>query len=187
MAESMNNPITHGLSGTIGDVIVFRQRAGKTVVANVPRKSKIPPSKEQQQTRIEFKLASIYATTALKDPKTKEIYESKAKPGQSARNVAIADFFHLPEISNVDVSGYEGKVGDMISMRVMDDVMVTAVLVTIYNSDGSLLEEGAALMEDNGLDFVYTATKDNSAVKGSKVTITATDLPDYKAEDTVEL
>ncbi len=40
MAESMNNPITHGMSGTIGNVVVFRQRAGKTVVANIPKKNR---------------------------------------------------------------------------------------------------------------------------------------------------
>ncbi len=139
------------------------------------------------QTRISFRLASLYATTALKDPKIKEIYQSKAKPGQSAYNVAIRDFFHLPEISNVDVSGYNGKEGSVILMRVMDDVMVTAVLVSIYDGEGKVVEEGAAMVSDNGLDYVYTATKDNLGVKGGKVVIVATDLPDNKAETTVAL
>ena len=187
MAESKNNIITHGLSGTIGDLIVFRQRAGKTVVANVPRKSEIPPSKAQVQVQTEFKMASIYAVTALKDPKTKAIYEAKAKPGQSAYNVAIRDFFHAPDISNVNVTGYNGKAGDMIMMRVTDDVMVTGVQVRIENTDGSLLEEGAAMIEDNGLDYLYTATKDNPKVQGSTLIITATDLPDNKAESITTL
>ena len=187
MAESKNNPITHGLSGTIGGVIVFRQRAGKTVVANKPKKSKVPPSKAQQPTRVEYKLAGIYATNALKDPKIKEIYESKAKPGQTARKVAVRDFFHAPDISDVDVSSHKVKVGDVITMRVKDDVMVTGVQLRIERSDGSLLEEGDAMVEDNGLDYTCTATKDNAQMQGSILIITATDLPDNKAESTITL
>ena len=41
MAESKNNIITHGLSGKIGDLIVFSQRDGKTFAAkkkNNPQK-----------------------------------------------------------------------------------------------------------------------------------------------------
>ncbi|SDF09761.1 hypothetical protein SAMN05421825_1031 [Epilithonimonas hungarica] len=33
MAESKNNIITHGLSGKVGDLIVFRQRSGDTIVS----------------------------------------------------------------------------------------------------------------------------------------------------------
>ncbi len=31
MAQSKNNIITHGLSGKVGDIIVFSQRGGKTI------------------------------------------------------------------------------------------------------------------------------------------------------------
>jgi hypothetical protein len=43
MAKSRNNVVTHGLSGLIGDLLVFRQRANKTIVANRPKLSaKLP-------------------------------------------------------------------------------------------------------------------------------------------------
>jgi len=36
MAQSKNNIITHGLSGKVGDLIVFRSWNGKTIVASKP-------------------------------------------------------------------------------------------------------------------------------------------------------
>ena len=33
MAKSVNNIITHGLSGKIGDLLVFKQVDGKTIVS----------------------------------------------------------------------------------------------------------------------------------------------------------
>ncbi|MCD0479267.1 hypothetical protein LPB90_12440 [Chryseobacterium sp. LC2016-29] len=39
MAESKNSIVTHGLSGKVGDLLVFRQRNGKTVVSKVPEDS----------------------------------------------------------------------------------------------------------------------------------------------------
>ena len=38
MAKSENNIITHGLSGKIGDLLVFKQVNGKTIVSKVPKK-----------------------------------------------------------------------------------------------------------------------------------------------------
>jgi len=37
MAKSRNNVITHGLSGLIGDLLVFRQKGGKTIVSDRPK------------------------------------------------------------------------------------------------------------------------------------------------------
>lgn len=39
MAESKNNIITYGLSGKIGNILVFSQRNGKTIVSQAPKKS----------------------------------------------------------------------------------------------------------------------------------------------------
>ena len=49
------------------------------------------------------------------------------------------------------------------------------------------LEEGEAMVEENGLDYQYTATQDNKQVKGSMLIVTATDLPDNKAESVITL
>ena len=45
MAESKKNIITHGMSGKVGDIIVFSQRHGKTIVSKAPtRKAELSDS-----------------------------------------------------------------------------------------------------------------------------------------------
>ena len=39
MAKSRNNIVTHGMSGKIGDLLVFRQRFGKTIVGKIPNRT----------------------------------------------------------------------------------------------------------------------------------------------------
>jgi hypothetical protein len=53
MAESIN-VITHGMSGMIGDVIVFRQRGGKTVVSAKPKPTDHKATPAQLAHRLEF-------------------------------------------------------------------------------------------------------------------------------------
>ena len=40
MAKSENNVLTHGMSGKIGDLLVFRNVNGKTIVSKAPAKPK---------------------------------------------------------------------------------------------------------------------------------------------------
>jgi hypothetical protein len=50
-------------------------------------------------------------------------------------------------------------------------------LVSIYDIDGSLIEEGDALQQDNELDWLYTSARENTALTGSKIKAVARDLP----------
>ena len=45
----------------------------------------------------------------------------------------------------------------------------------------SSVEEGDALLDSNGLDYIYTATTENKDLAGDKITITATDAPNNTA------
>ena len=40
MAKQGYNVVTHGTSGKIGDLLVFRQRDGKTIISKIPQKRK---------------------------------------------------------------------------------------------------------------------------------------------------
>ncbi|GET49099.1 hypothetical protein RCZ02_19300 [Capnocytophaga felis] len=181
MAESKNNIITHGLSGKVGNILVFSQRNGKTIVSQKPTKKTITSEKVKEQIS-KFQQATIYAKTALKNPTVKEEYQLEAdkKQGVTAYNVAVADMLQAPKIEQIDLSGYTGQVGDTIKVRAYDDFKVTSVTVHIYNSDGSLVEEGNAV--DNGLDWVYTATQINADLSGDKIVVRATDLPTNTTE-----
>jgi hypothetical protein len=177
MAESKNNVVIHGFSGKFGDLIVFRQKAGKTIAAKPPREQTQEGSVAQQAVRDKFQRAVIYAKTAIAEPLKKEAYEEVARDGQSAYNVAIADFFNAPDIDEIDVSGYTGQPGQRIRIKVLEDFEVVGVSVTIHNNDGSLLEEGDAAQGVDNSEWIYTTSAVNANLAGDKITVIARDTP----------
>lgn len=72
-----------------------------------------------------------------------------AKDGESAYNVAVADFLNAPDIKEVDFSKYTGEVGSQITICAIDDFKVTDVQVEIFDSTGVLVERGGALQQDS--------------------------------------
>ena len=188
MAKQSNNVVTHGLSGKIGNLLVFRQVDGKTVVANAPKKRKVisEPQKEQQR---KFQRAILYAKSALSVPETGAAYSqaATAKKVKSGYNVAVADFFHAPDIHQIDISGYSGQPGGIIRIQVSDDFLVKSVKVTITNADGSLVEEGSAISDAVGYLWTYTATSTNDNLDGDKIEITASDLPGNVSQEVINV
>ncbi|MCO4305008.1 hypothetical protein [Riemerella anatipestifer] len=176
MAESKNNIITHGLSGKVGDLIIFSQRNGKTIVSKVPQKADRNSTKQLEHQQ-KFQKAVLYAKNALLDPSLKEVYTTEAakKDGITPYNIAVADLLNAPKIEKIDLSSYTGKKGDLIKVQVYDDYKVEQVSVHIYNQDGSLVEEGTATPQ--GLDWVYTTKANNEELSGDKIIIRATDTP----------
>jgi hypothetical protein len=177
MAKSKGNVITFGLSGKVGDLLVFRQRDGQTIVAKLaesPKKS----SEKQKEHRKLFQRATIYAKAAVEDPQLKGLYDAaaKKKKGITAYNVAVADFCHAPDIETVDLSDYTGMTGDEIRIIASDDFAVKSVHVSIKDVDGSTVEEGYA---SHGLGnlWTYIATQNNECLDGDKIVITASDIP----------
>ena len=179
MATSKNNVLTHGLSWTVGDLLVFRNRAGKTIVASKPRERVGEYTESQKLHQHQFQQATLYGQSVMTDPALKAEYEATAKSGQSAYNVAVADFFHAPDIDTIDVSAYTGKAGDTITVKVTDNFKVTGVSVSIYNADGTEVEKGLAVLSVNGIDWVYTAVTDNASLTGDKIVVQASDLPGH--------
>lgn len=181
MAKSRNNVVTHGLSGLIGDLLVFRQKANKTIVADRPKLTTKLPTAIQMEIRERFKRATRYAKSALKDLVLKASYQLAAKPGQSAHNVAFVDYQKSPEFyEELDLTSYTGTIGDEIVISVIDDFKVKTVHVEIKAPGGAIMEEGYAVQHENELDWVYTATVANSEVAGSRIIFTASDLPGNK-------
>lgn len=180
MAESKNNIITHGLSGKVGNMLVFSQRNGKTIVSQAPKKS-AEDSDKQKAHKEKFQKAVLYAKSALQDATLKGQYQEIAnKRHLSAYNIAVADLLNAPKIEQIDLSAYHGQVGDVIKVRAYDDFKVVSVSVHIYNSDGVLVEEGNAT--EQGIDWVYTATTQNTDLSGDKIIVRATDTPHNVSE-----
>jgi hypothetical protein len=178
MAESKNNPLTKGLSGKIGNGIVFSQRGNKTFASSPPRKRPGPPHPNQEPGQTKFQQAVVFGKAITEDPDVKEIYGDSAGPGQSAYNVAIADFISAPDISEIDLDSYTGLPGSIIKINVTDNFLVTSVYVHIHNPDGTLVEEGNAIFDLNTFYWVYTATVSNTELNGDRIMVTATDFPE---------
>lgn len=175
MARSTNNVVTHGLSGKI-DLLVFSQRDGNTIVSRRPRRAQTV-SPAQQEIRANFQQAVLYAKSALADDATRLAYATKAKPGQKVFNLAIADFFRLPDIGEIDVAGYTGQPGSRITILATDDFKVTSIKVKIENGDRSGTEAGEAILQADGIHWLYTATQSMAPLAGTLISVTATDLP----------
>ncbi len=148
MATVRNNIIMQGLSGMLGNQLTIRQdKAGRTIIATRPRRNPNRAfSETQQQHRNNFREAAAYAQSA----RTAQIYISKAAgTPMNPYNVALADWFHAPEILEMDLGGWSGQPGKVLRVKALDDVMVTQVKISIRDAGGALLEDGPATQVDN--------------------------------------
>jgi hypothetical protein len=172
------NSIMKGASGALGDELVFRQRAGKTVISLPAVLGPDDPTDEQLGIRERFRNAIRYAKMVLADPALKEMYQARVTPGVSAYNLAFADHFKSPVITGIDLSNYSGSPGNTIRIGATDDFKVEAVQVSIFNAAGTVVEEGAAVVSpETGDVWIYTATAANATLAGGKVTVKASDRP----------
>ena len=78
MAEVKKNPFTKGLSGAVGDYMVFRRVGKQTIVSTTPVYSGVVSDK-QKAVRERFQMATIYAKSVTHDPTLKEEYDAKQR------------------------------------------------------------------------------------------------------------
>lgn len=181
MGQYSGNDATFGLSGKVGKMFSYRQRNGETVVGRKPSKSKRTKKRkataDQIAVRLRFKEGTVYAKNAMVDAALKAQYEPSAINGITIYNLAVADYFTAPVVNSINKDAYQGAIGDKITIRATDDFKVVGVKVVLTNADGSLLEQGEAMLLANGLDWQYTATQANAILAGTKIKATANDLP----------
>ncbi len=187
MAKAGDNIITTGLGGKLGGLIVFRNRGGRTIVATAPKNKSQHWTEAQLQHRNRFQEAVLYAKGATADPELKASYQAAAKEGQTAYNVAVADFLNAPSINEIDVSNYNGQPGSYIQLRAVDDFEVKEVTVSIQNADGTEVESGAAVFQEGSIWWRYTATAANESLEGDKIIIRVSDTPGNLTEQAGEI
>lgn len=188
MAKSRNNVITHGLSGLIGDLLVFRQRGGKTIVSDRPKARVDNPNANQLSVRERFIKAARYAKAAISDLAKKALYGAAAEADQSAYNVAFADYQKAPEIkAEPNYSGYIGQIGYPIEATVYDNFMVTAVKVEIRDAANTLIEEGEAIQQEDESKWIYVTTVANPDYATSSIIVKAYDMPENETIQVTQL
>ena len=178
MAKVFDNILIQGLTGSLGDQLVFRRgRRGQTIVS---RRPVFAPDREftasQKAHQQAFREATAYARSVQRD----EFYLTQAKEkGRSPYNLAVADWFNKPQVLELDVSGWDGQAGQPIRIKATDDVGVTQVSVVISDGNGTVFEQGIAYPLD-GLWWSYVTTKPTNGSR--RVHVTALDRPGNKAE-----
>ncbi|HTM98447.1 MAG TPA: hypothetical protein VL088_06890 [Pedobacter sp.] len=180
MAKSINNPIMQGATGRVGKV-TFRRTIFGTVIANMPdyERTKVP-SADQLAFRQRFKLGTQYIKARMDDPLFKERYAALAKPGHSAYTAAFSDFMSPPKIHSLDISLYQGQIGDTVRINATDNFGIETVQVQIKDQAGAVIETGLATFDVLSADFTYTATTENANAVGSKIEVTVTDFSGAK-------
>jgi hypothetical protein len=177
MAISDDNYVIKGLSGTVGQLLTFRRRGAKTIVQKYRRRTTIPPTQKLQSVRMNFASCIAYAKKAIKNPVVKAAYQAAAKDGQTAFNVATSDALNPPELTKINFDDYHGMQGDEIRVGATDDFSVETVTISIHLATGELIEEGMAHVPPDTTDWIYIATKENPVPTGSRITVSARDLP----------
>jgi hypothetical protein len=178
MSKIKNNPIMKGASGMLGDVVVYREHRGTVIMSNRPKKREVL-TPQQELVKSRFLRAVQYAKKQIADPITKAEYQPSPQSRMtSAYAAAVADYLSAPQISLVDIAKYGGAVDDKIFIRATDDFKVTVVHVSIFKADGTLVEQGDAILQPESVeDYTYTATAAALKEPGMKVLVTVRDKP----------
>ena len=180
MAKVRNNIVIRGLSGDLGKQLRIRtgRHSGRTNVSAIPEfVTKRKDSPAQKAQKYDFIEASFYGEANKENP----IYVARARGKQrQPKNVAMADWFHPPQILEIDLRGWRGCPGDVIRILAVDDVRVEPVQVEIADGAGTVLETGqAALAVSQRWEYPLRQTHAGSV----SVTVYARDLPGHVTQE----
>jgi hypothetical protein len=169
MTEVNLNETIDGYRGAIGS-LVFKKYKGRIIICRKPKFTK-PPSPLLVAERAHFSEAVAYAQSVKADPVARAFYEPIAKERDTCVYcLAISDFRSLPSFKPLDLSEYEGKVGDKITIRAVDVIGLAQVDVNILLQDGTPIESGKAV-ETGVRSGRWTYTAIRQVVAGTDVFI----------------
>jgi hypothetical protein len=175
MAKLEGNILTDRFHGKLGDQLVLRRgKDGSTIMSMKPKRNPNRTDSEAQLAQQQaFREAIAYATEKKHEP----IYIAKAKgTALTPANVAMADYMHPPQILEIDLNGWNGAAGDLIRMRVQDDVKVDQVTVAISDGTDVVQETGQAVQ---GVALWWEYPVQQAFSGGLTVTVSASDLPGH--------
>jgi hypothetical protein len=179
MAKVFKNILVQGLIGSLGKQLVFRRgKGGQTIVSRMPAFAQNRKLSAAQKAHHQaFQQAAAYAKLA----KGEAVYIAKAEgTALNPYNVALSDWFHAPEVLEVDTTGWTGEIGQTIRIKAVDDVMVTRVSVAVRDRNQVVVEEGNAIQSENDQTmWIYTTQTVIQDRAAAVLTATAEDLPGH--------
>ncbi|WPV64043.1 hypothetical protein [Chitinophaga sp. LS1] len=168
MALVKDNILLQCVRGSLGDQLTIYERNGQIIIAKKRGPSKNKPTIKQLEARYKMKIAAAYALAILEDPDLKAYYKSLAGPGQNAYNMAVKDAYASPEIQNIRFEE------ETVIVTAKDEFRVAAVEIRVVDTDGVIVDRGAAVLGRNGVDWYYKVA---SQPPGGKIIVVAVDLP----------
>ena len=148
-----------GFSGAMGEMVFADTETKNRTVAYM--KKRRPPTQAQLDHRARFAECARRAEAALTDPATYAFYAAIAKERDTtAQIVAFTDFLVLPSFKPLNLSRYQGQVGDKLTIRAVDDLGMAEVNVSIVAQDGTPIEQGKAAEDGIRTGYwTYVATQ----------------------------
>ena len=171
MSVTCTNPIICGLHGKLGDQVIIRTWAGRTVVSNIHDYTNAKWTEAQVANRDKFCLAVKWAKSILSNEKVYRYYKKKAKGAQTAYNVAIGDYMKHLKLQS-DFSQYGGAEGGRIRFSLDSIFGASSVTVSLISGGNHVTESGPAKATDNGHAWVYDVKKTDPAKMPSSVSVT---------------
>ena len=107
------------------------------------------------------------------------MYIDKAQStGTTAYTIALADWFCMPDVLEINVDNWTGEPGEIIRVKAKDNVLVARVSVVIRDAQENVLEEGEAVRSEKGSAWWnYTTRSRINITPFPIVEATAQDLP----------
>ncbi|MBO9659182.1 MAG: hypothetical protein J7527_10195, partial [Chitinophagaceae bacterium] len=134
----------------------------------------------QIEIRQKFKKAAHFAKLSMGMPDRYALYEAKTVPGVTPYNLALGNYFAKPEIVEIINTSYSGAAGGQIDILAEDKITVHSLTVSIYTVQNTFVESGPAIKTSEGF-WHYTTTGFSPQLEGSRVVVTASNLPGNEA------
>ena len=88
-----NNHPQEGFNALFGKEFIVRKAYGKLVFCEFHRRTNKKPTQGQLSSQNRFRKAVKYATEINQNPKKRESYLKRVKPGKSVFSLAMKEFF----------------------------------------------------------------------------------------------
>jgi len=154
MSTSRNNALTRDYHGKFGQDFILRTRGGVSVMCKPHDYSKKIWTGAQKENRRNFKLAVIWAKSALLNEKVYRYYKKKARGWQTATNMAVRDYMKHLNLE-MDMSQYKVGKGGKIIFKSKSDFGASSVNVELRNEFRNKIQTGSATITDKGKRYEY--------------------------------
>lgn len=127
------------------DGFVYRTYRGRTFICKKPEFAG-PRAPGQLETQATFAEGSAFADLVKADPELRAFYGAAGKRRRNNyRQMAISDYFSVPEIVRFDATDYSPATGGPLKVSALEKVEVARVHVALLAADGTCVLEGEAL------------------------------------------